>query len=404
MSYSYRSNRASSGPRRQSHGRTNTNRTTSRSRGRQGDYIDPSRFVQVAHGSETKPYAPQHAFVDFKLEPLLKKNLLAKGYKTPSPIQDQAIPAGLAGRDVIGVASTGTGKTAAFALPLLHKLMTDPRSYALIVAPTRELAGQIEAECRELTQGSRINDALLIGGTGMGKQFHDLRSNPRLIIGTPGRIKDHLQRGSLKLGRFNLIVLDEVDRMLDMGFVHDVTSILNQASSERQSFFFSATIDAKVRTLITTFAQNDPVTITIEAGSASDNVHQDVVGYQTTKEKIDKLHDLLIQPAVAKVIIFDETQRGVERLHKELQARGFETESIHGGKTQGQRQRALLNFRENKVNVLVATDVAARGIDVADISHVVNFSIPKVYDDYIHRIGRAGRAGKIGYALTFVQQ
>jgi superfamily II DNA/RNA helicase len=391
----------SSAPRRQSHG-GNSNRNT-RNRGRKGDYIDPSRFVKVATASQNEPYVAQNSFADFNLAPLLQANLTKKGYVTPSPIQDQAIPAGLEGRDVIGLASTGTGKTAAFALPVLQQLITDPGSYALIIAPTRELAEQIETECRMLAKGSGLTGALLIGGTGMGPQLRDLRGNPRIVIGTPGRIKDHLQRGTLKLQRFNEIVLDEVDRMLDMGFIHDVTSILSEASSKRQSFFFSATLDASVRTLINTFS-NDPVTFSLKASATSENVHQDVIHFESKSDKLDKLHNLLVQKDVTKVLIFDETQRSVERLYQELLARGFETESIHGGKTQGQRQRALSNFKTNKINVLVATDVAARGIDVADISHVINFSIPRVYDDYIHRIGRAGRAGQIGYALTFVER
>jgi superfamily II DNA/RNA helicase len=393
MPYSYRTSRA---PYAKHNRRNKTN-----NRGRKGEYIDPSRFIKSASATETEEYQPKHSFADFDLLPLLKTNLAAKGYVTPSPIQDQAIPAGLNSQDVIGIASTGTGKTAAFALPILQRLITDRESYAIIIAPTRELAQQIEAECRELAKGSGLRGAILIGGTGMGAQLRDLRSAPRIVVGTPGRIKDHLQQGTLKLNRFNLIVLDEVDRMLDMGFVHDVTKILSHASSNRQSFFFSATIDSQVRNLINSFT-HDPFMVSLKASAASDSVHQDVVRYQTNSDRMDKLHNLLVENKVTKALVFDETQRGVERLSRELIARGFSAESIHGGKSQGQRQRALANFKKNHVNVLVATDVAARGIDVADISHVVNFSVPKAYDDYIHRIGRAGRAGKIGYALTFV--
>jgi superfamily II DNA/RNA helicase len=395
MSYLYRSRRASSAPKRHFGGGRSSKRKQT------GEYIDPSRFIKAASARAEEPYMPMHEFQDFNLEPLLKTNLAHKGYATPSPIQDQAIPAGLDGQDVIGIASTGTGKTAAFALPILQRLITDANSYALIVAPTRELAQQIEGECRMLAKGSGLAGAVLIGGTGMGGQLRDLKYRPRIVIGTPGRIKDHLERGTLVLDRFNLVVLDEVDRMLDMGFVNDVTTILNRTSDRRQSFFFSATIDTQVRNLINSFT-HEPYTISLKASSASENVHQDVVRYQTKTDKIDKLHDLLTQKHVTKVIVFDETQRSVERLHKELNERGFSTESIHGGKTQGQRQKALAAFKQSHVNILVATDVAARGIDVADVSHVINFSIPKAYDDYIHRIGRAGRAGQIGYALTFV--
>lgn len=399
MSYSYRSSGAPYSRKRHSGGSFNSSRSK-KNRGA-SEYIDPRRFIQEAKPTATEDYQPVHSFQNFEIDPLLKTNLANKGYHLPSPIQDQAIPVGLKGQDIIGIASTGTGKTAAFALPILNKLINDVEAYALVIAPTRELAQQIEDELKSLAKGSGLSGVLLIGGTGMAGQLRDLKYLPRVVIGTPGRIKDHLQRGTLKLNRFNMVVLDEVDRMLDMGFVNDVRFILGEANPFRQSFFFSATIDPRVRALIDTFTK-DPFTISIKASATSENVHQDVIRYQTSSDKIDKLHDLLIQEHVSKVIVFDETQRNVERLYKELSLRGFPAEAIHGGKSQSQRQRALSKFKKNEVSVLVATDVAARGLDVADITHVVNYSIPKVYDDYIHRIGRAGRAGQIGYALTFV--
>lgn len=399
MAYVYRSSRAPSA-RNRGGGRKNQQRNKNRGA---GQYIDPRRFVQSATIAEEEQHQPRYTFRDFSLTKLLQDNLAEKGYETPSPIQDQAIPVALEGRDVIGIASTGTGKTAAFALPVLQKLITEPKSAALIVAPTRELAQQIEQECKELAKGSNLFGALLIGGSSMGTQLRDLRDKPRIVIGTPGRIKDHLQRKTLRLDNFNAIVLDEVDRMLDMGFVNDVTEILRHASDTRQSFFFSATMDSRVRGLIDSFT-TDPVSIAIKASSSSASVHQDIMEFQNSGEKIEKLHDILIKQEVDKVIVFNETQRNVERLHKDLVQRGFTAEAIHGGKTQGQRQKALSKFKKNQVSILVATDVAARGIDVADITHVVNYSIPKTYDDYIHRIGRAGRAGQIGYALTFVPQ
>jgi ATP-dependent RNA helicase RhlE len=371
------------------------------SKPRRGQYIDPARFVRAAKSSEVSEYQATHQFTDFAINPLIMTNLAAKGYKTPSPIQDQTIPAGLEGKDIIGVADTGTGKTAAFAVPVLHKLIEDKNSAALIIAPTRELAQQIEEECRAIAKGSGLTGAVLIGGTAMGPQLRDLRDNPRIVIGTPGRIKDHIERRSINLSKFNIVVLDEVDRMLDMGFVQDVTSILRQLATNRQSFFFSATLDSKVRTLIQTFS-NDPTTISIKTGETADNVHQDVIRFNTPIEKMDKLHDILLQSEVQKIIVFDETQRSVERLSKELLERGFQADAIHGGKSQGQRQRALNRFKKSEVNILVATDVAARGIDVSDITHVINYSVPQTYDDYVHRIGRAGRAGRSGQALTFV--
>lgn len=362
--------------------------------------IDPARFVAAAKPSNEEQYVPVNTFSDFVLHPVLQQNLQKKGYKIPSPIQDQTITAGIEGRDIIGIAGTGTGKTAAFALPVLNKLMSDRQSAALIIAPTRELAQQIESECKNLAASSGLKGTLIIGGSNMGKQLRDLRSKPQIVIGTPGRIKDHLNRRTLNLNNFNLVVLDEVDRMLDMGFVHDVREILNHTSAVKQTFFFSATMDKTVTDLIYNFTQ-DPHTVTIESNRASENVHQDVVRYQGSN-RLDKLHDLLMQQNVSKVIIFDETQRSVEQLSKTLYDRGFSVDAIHGGKSQGQRQRALRKFKENEVDILVATDVAARGIDVADISHVINYSAPKEYQDYIHRIGRAGRAGQTGYAYTFI--
>ncbi len=237
----------------------------------------------------------------------------------------------------------------------------------------------------------------------MGRQLQALRKRPNVIIGTPGRIKDHIQRGSLDLSRFNIVVLDEVDRMVDMGFINDIRDILGQVGSPRQSLFFSATIDAKINALIQTF-MNSPVTVSVKQGDTSDNVEQNVVNYAHSSEKIGMLHDLLIGEGVKKALIFDDTQRSVERLSKELASRGFKAGAIHGGKTQGHRQRALNHFRDSNITVLVATDVAARGIDVTDITHVINYSTPASYDDYIHRIGRAGRAGKAGNALTFVEK
>lgn len=400
---------------RRSFNRTNTNRRPGQSfggnrrrntggskRGPKKDYIHPSRFVQAANPVEREAYVATHQFDDFVIGDLLKANLKAKGFVTPSPIQDQTIPLVLSGCDIIGIANTGTGKTAAFAIPIIHKLMLLPGSRAIVLAPTRELAQQIELECKEIGKGSRLTGALLIGGSSMVPQLRDLRSNPRIVIGTPGRIKDHLERGTLDISDFDTVILDEVDRMLDMGFINDMTHILGKLPEDRQSLFFSATMDAKVRQLISTFSK-DPVTVSVKQGETSENVHQDVLAYETQEDKILQLHNLLVDEKVEKTIIFDDTQRAVERLSRELIERGFKADAIHGGKTQGHRQRALNRFKKGEVNVLVATDVAARGIDVADITHVINYSTPQSYEDYVHRIGRAGRAGKIGHSFTFVK-
>lgn len=377
-------------------------RGSSRSGGnrRQAQYIDPARFIAKAKNVEAEQYVPTHEFSNFEIHPGLKANIVTKGFKIPTPIQDQTIPLALAGKDIIGVANTGTGKTAAFAIPIINKLTANPHSKALIIAPTRELAQQIEEDFRWMAKGSSLFGALLIGGSSMGKQLGDLREKPRIVIGTPGRIQDHLERGTLILATFNTVVLDEVDRMLDMGFILPVTEILSHLNENRQSMFFSATMDHKVKSLIQRFTK-DPVTVAVKTGETSDMVNQDIIRTSSTQEKLDKLYDILLDDKI-KAIVFDETQRGVERLSKDLVVRGFKADSIHGGKSQGQRQRALAKFKNSDIKILVATDVAARGIDVADITHVINYSQPMSYEDYVHRIGRAGRAGRIGHALTFV--
>lgn len=383
--------------------RSNSYRGGGRSRQPQKAYIHPSKFVRAAKPIAEEEYAPTHNFVDFAINPVILKNLTDMGFTTPSPIQDQTIPLGLNGKDIVGIANTGTGKTAAFAIPVLDRLMADQNSRAIILAPTRELAQQIEQQCRTLGKGSGLSGAVLIGGTAMGPQLRDLRQNPRIVIGTPGRVKDHLDRGSLNITRFNMVVLDEVDRMLDMGFVHDIRDILGRIENTPQSFYFSATLDSRVKGIIDTFS-NDPVHVSVKSGDTSSNVEQDVVTYGRSDNKIDKLHEVLNHDAAFKTIIFDDTQRSVERLSNDLLARGFSVDAIHGGKSQSQRQRVLKKFKDSHITVLVATDVAARGLDVSDITHVINYSQPQTYDDYVHRVGRAGRAGKTGYAFTFVEQ
>lgn len=371
-------------------------------RGPRKENIHPSKFVKAAKPVAIEEYVPTHTFADFKISRGLLENISRKGITVPSPIQDQAIPLGLEGKDVIGIANTGTGKTIAFSIPVIQKLVNNRTKKVLIVAPTRELAEQIEAEMRSIATGSGLSSVLLIGGTNIQRQLRTLKTNPPIIIGTPGRIKDHLDRKSLRLLHVDTVVLDEVDRMLDMGFIDDMKFLLSHLAQERQSFFFSATMDSRVESLIRQFS-NDPVTVSVKTGITSDNVEQNVVGYRDKNEKIDKLHDLLISAEVAKALVFDDTQRSVEKLSKELITRGFKADAIHGGKTQGQRQRALKKFKDNQIDILVATDVAARGIDVADISHVINYSTPQTYEDYVHRVGRAGRAGKTGTALTFIE-
>ncbi|HEY8999176.1 MAG TPA: DEAD/DEAH box helicase [Candidatus Saccharimonadales bacterium] len=378
-----------------------SSRSNSKNKGNR-QFIDPNKFIQAAKPVTEDVFTPEHAFSDFAMNPLLHRNIAAKGFTAPSRIQDAAIPHGLTGRDVVGIANTGTGKTTAFALPVLHKLMQEPNSRALIIAPTRELAEQIEAEVRSLAKGSGLFGALLIGGMPMPRQLRELSARPGIIIGTPGRIKDHFERGTLRLADVNVIVLDEVDRMVDMGFINDIRFLLGELNPERQSLFFSATMDPNVEGLVQGFL-HEPVMISVRTSATSENVEQNVVRYFDNVHKMDQLHDVLNRSDVSKALIFDETQRNVEKLAQELLERGFRTDALHGGKSQSQRTSALKRFKNGDVNVLVATDVAARGIDVADITHVINYSLPNNYDDYTHRIGRAGRAGRQGYALTFIK-
>lgn len=362
--------------------------------------LDPSFFVRKAVNSQQIEYSSKYQFWDFEICSFLKENIQKRGYKNPTPIQDQAIPILLRGRDVIGIANTGTGKTAAFLIPLIDKVYKDKSQKVLIIAPTRELAGQIEGELRQFAMGMNIYSVLCIGGVGIGGQIHALYRNPNFVIGTPGRLKDLEKQGRLRFGGFGSIVLDEVDRMLDMGFIEDVKHIISRLPKPRLSLFFSATIPERLKSVMQEFLTN-PTTISITTTSPSANVDQDIVR-TNGKEKIDVLDNLLKRVEFKKVLVFGRTKHGTERVARALQQRGVLVSAIHGNKTQGQRQRAIEEFKSSRVQVLLATDVASRGLDIENITHVINFDAPETYDEYIHRIGRTGRANKTGVALTFV--
>lgn len=330
------------------------------------------------------------------------QNVNHKGYKVPTPIQHQAIPVILSGRDVIGIANTGTGKTAAFLIPLVDKVLRNKSERVLIVGPTRELAVQIHDELRSFSKGLGIYSALLIGGMSMGRQKRELRLNPHFVIGTPGRIRDLMNERSLRLSVFHNVVLDEADRMVDIGFVNEIKYFISLLPTVRQSLFFSATISWKAKEIINQFVRN-PITVSVKQQDAIENIKQDVIKLENGYRKIDKLHDLLSQEEFSKVLIFGRTKWGIQRLTNDLITRGFRASAIHGNKNQNQRQRALQQFKTNQIQVLLATDVASRGLDIEDVTHVVNYDMPASMDDYIHRIGRTGRAGKRGVALTFVE-
>src|SRR3989338_11492624 len=367
-----------------------------------GNGMDVSRYVRKAtNTNKFEEYVPKNQFSDLAIDPQLKKNILNKGFVKPTSIQDQAIPEILQGKDLIGIANTGTGKTASFLIPLIEKVIKNRNEKVLIILPTRELALQILDELNAFSKSLNIYSALCIGGAGMGSQIHALKKNPSFVIGTPGRLKDLIDRKLLRLSDFTNVVLDEVDRMLDMGFINDIKRLIALLPIKRQSLFFSATISKEVDNLIRRFVSN-PIKISVKSGDTADNVEQDIVKVKDRTQKIEVLHDLLIKEEFKKVLIFGRTKRGVENLSKMLHERGFKAGSIHGNKSQSQREKVLGLFKTNHLQTLVATDVAARGLDILDITHVINYDLPATYNDYIHRIGRTGRANKTGKSLTFV--
>lgn len=364
--------------------------------------VPVDRYVNKAVSQEVpQTYTATHQFADFHIDQKLKENIRARGYTTPTPIQDQAIPPILLGRDVVGIANTGTGKTAAFLIPLINKIINDRTERGLIIAPTRELAVQISEELRDFARFLNISSQIIIGGANVGRQTFALKQNPHILIATPGRLKDLINRRIVQLSQFHTIVLDEVDRMVDIGFIKDITFIISLLPKERQSLFFSATVSPQINTIIQSFLK-DPVTISVKVKETAQGIEQDVIRVKDKFEKVHKLNELLKQEEFKKVLIFGRTKWGVERLAKSLGQSGFSVSSIHGNKSQGQRLRALSQFKQNQLQVLVATDVAARGLDIEDVSHVINFDVPATFDDYVHRIGRTGRANKTGKALTFV--
>lgn len=367
------------------------------------EQIDFSRFIKRATTVVTqKATTIVNKFSDFALTEILQRNLDKRSYITPTPIQDQAIKPIMAGRDLIGLANTGTGKTAAFLLPLIDKVYKNRSEKVLIIAPTRELALQIDTEFRQFSWDMKIFSAACVGGTPIHKQINNLKRQPNFVVGTPGRLKDLSDRGMIKFNSFTNIVLDEIDRMMDMGFVEEIAAILNTLPENKQSLFFSATMPNKINDLAKKFLK-DPITVQVKTGETADNVDQDIVrSFGGREEKFNKLKDLLKQEDFSKVLIFSETKRDVDRLSDDLCSHGFSADSIHGDKKQRQREKALQLFKSNHINILVATDVAARGLDIKDISHVINYTVPQTYDDYIHRIGRTGRGTSKGVALTFV--
>ena len=373
------------------------------SRGPAKKYIHPSKFINKAvQKADEVPYEATHKFADFPFGAQLHHNIANKGYVTPSAIQDQAIPHIIDGKDVIGLANTGTGKTAAFLLPIIERQSgITLRPSVLIIAPTRELAQQIDEQFREFSKGLGLYSTLIVGGVNVDRQVRDLKRRPHVIIGTPGRLKDLMQRRVLQLKNMTTLVLDEADRMLDMGFLPDIRQIIGEMPTDRQTLFFSATITPEISALVNTFLK-DPVTISVRTTETSEHVEQDVVETRDKTHKMEVLVDMLSNEAFEKVLVFGETKFGVQRLSDHLDNSGIPSAAIHGNKNQSQRQRALKQFKDERVRVLVATDVAARGLDIPNVTHVINFDTPQTYEDYVHRIGRTGRGGARGHAFTFI--
>jgi ATP-dependent RNA helicase RhlE len=348
-------------------------------------------------------------FSDLGLAEVLLRALQHAGYVTPTPIQDRAIPPLLEGRDLLGIAQTGTGKTAAFALPIIHRLLQSgtrpvPRSTrALILAPTRELAAQISESFQTYGRFAQISVATIVGGVGHGPQVKALSRGLDVLVATPGRLIDHLMSGNLRLDLTEVIVLDEADHMLDLGFILPIRQILKRLPKERQSLFFSATMPKEIATLAAEILR-DPIEVRVTpVATTAERIAQEVYLIEGGGKR-DLLVELLSKPEFRRTIVFTRTKRGADRVSEYLDAAGIAAAAIHGNKSQNQRQRALEGFRVGHTRVLVATDIAARGIDIDGVTHVVNFELPEVPESYVHRIGRTARAGAEGAAVSLCDE
>ncbi len=370
-----------------------------------GERIDFSRFIKKGVQVKEKPYVCKHTFADFPFNPQLYKNIERVGYTNPRPIQDQAMTAVMEGKDVFGMANTGTGKTAAFLLPLIEKISKtkglSKRETVLIMAPTRELALQIESDFKNLAFGFGMFSVACVGGLPIMKQIREIKMGVSFVIGTPGRLRDLIDKKVLDLSTCHSVVLDEADRMLDMGFRDEMVYIIGKTAKDKQTLFFSATLSPEIRKLTEQYLK-DPVFISVVTGITAENIDQDVIRVRSKEDKLEKLHEVLKKEGSDKVLIFREMKHSVDTLAKELAQMGFKVGGIHGDKRSRERIRILDSFKKDHINVLIATDVAARGLDIPDVTHVINYDVPQTYDTYIHRIGRTGRSGKKGTALTFV--
>jgi ATP-dependent RNA helicase RhlE len=365
--------------------------------------LDNRVFVKKAMALEDSKYETTLLIKDLPVNIKIKENLAAKGYIHPTEIQEKTITPILEGRNLMGLAQTGTGKTAAFLVPIVHQLVnTQPGFQVLIVVPTRELAVQIESELKTIAKGLNLYSQVFIGGTSVHRDLEKLRRPSHFIIGTPGRLLDMENQRALKFHNFTHLVLDEFDRLLDMGFSHDIQKMISKMTGRKQSVLFSATEEPNQKKLIGEILEN-PVNVRVSIkNTTGDHIEQETITVKDGENKMDVLVRMLKDDSFQKVIVFAETKRWVSKVCKELNRSGIKADEIHGNKSQNYRQNALNAFKDEKIKVLVATDVAARGLDIEEVSHVINYQKPMNFDSYIHRIGRTGRAGKSGKAYTFI--
>jgi len=347
------------------------------------------------------------SFEKFGLRTELLRAVEAEGYKNPTPIQDQAIPVILQRQDVLAGAQTGTGKTAAFALPILQ-LLGDTRSRScsprcLVLAPTRELAAQVQANIESLGRGLSLTSAVIFGGVGIQPQIDKLKRGVDILVATPGRLLDHAGRRTLDLSRVEILVLDEADRMLDMGFIHDIRKVLKLLPKSRQNMLFSATYSDEIKRFADNLLNSPKIIEVSTSNKAADGVSQALYAVEKTRKR-ELLSTLIRTEAWSKVLVFTRTKHGANKLTKQLITDGIKAAAIHGNKSQTTRTKALADFKNGSIRALVATDIAARGLDIDMLPHVVNFDLPNVPEDYVHRIGRTGRAGAKGIALSLVCQ
>ena len=365
--------------------------------------LNSDLFVKKAQPVIETQYKSSLAIRDLPVNKSIISNLLRKGYVSPTEIQERSIGPILDGLDLMGLAQTGTGKTGAYLIPLAHNLLGKKPSFqVLVITPTRELAIQIDQEFKSITQGLFLYSECFIGGTDVRRDLAKLGKSYHFIIGTPGRITDLVHQNVIDLSLFNTLILDEFDRLLDMGFSPDILKIVDGMHNRQQTILFSATENTGQKSIINKLLHR-PVEVRLKNGNLSgDNIDQEIIKVPEGENKMDVLLRLIKDPAFEKVLIFVDTKHGVSKICKNLRRAGIKADEIHGNKSQNYRINALEAFKSRKINVLVATDVAARGLDILNVSHVINYQQPQSMDDYIHRIGRTGRAGKSGKAYTFV--